>query len=57
MRLGQESGALDRIEADIGPAAPLARDRARPGGELVGPGFDRIDILAGLDGRERAGGE
>src|SRR3954469_5366390 len=55
MRLGQEAGALDGIEADIGAAQLLARDRVGPGGEFVGPGFDRVDILAGLERGERAG--
>ncbi|MFK4580951.1 hypothetical protein ABIF83_004398 [Bradyrhizobium ottawaense] len=53
--LGQEPGPLDRIEADIGTHSLLARDSVRPGGELVGPGLDRVDMLAGLNGCESAG--
>ena len=55
MRLGQQAGALDRIEGDVGTGSLLARDSVRPGGEFVGPGFDRIDIFAGLDGVNAAG--
>ncbi len=55
VRLGQQAGALDRIEADVGAGLLLAREGMTPGGEFVGPGFDGIDILAGLRRNEGAG--
>lgn len=55
VRLGQQARALDGIERDVAAAQLLAFDAVTPGGEFVGPGFDGIDILAGLDGCERAG--
>src|SRR4029079_18617653 len=33
----------------------LSREPVAPGGELVGPGLDGIDILPGFDGRESGG--
>ncbi len=54
LRLGQHARAFDRIEGEVGAGSLLELETVPPGGEFIGPGFDGIDVTAGLLGDERA---
>ncbi len=52
--LGEHARALDRIERKVSTCLLLEFEAVPPGGELVGPGLDRIDIASRLVRHERS---
>ena len=54
MRLAEQAGALDGIDLLVGACLLLEFKSMTPGGELVSPGLDSVDIAAGRIRHERA---
>ena len=52
LRVGEQELAFQRVEARILAGFALDHEAPAPGGKLVSPGFDRVDMPAELGGRE-----